>query len=249
MDVSRRIDVFVAKSRLRDRPQPIASEAPLWAVVGLGVLLLVGVIFVATANHPVVYGFVAAMVVAGVAERVIDGRSPSWGEGHVVAEVESDAVVFRTYRGALALAVVFLVAILGASVFFVAALLAPRLDLPMWFSAFGVLLVAGIVQGVRLIVRSLRRVDLRLGSAGVTAISLLGRTKTVRWSSLVAAFPAGRSIHLTTTDSSVVWPAHQLRADPVAVAAIIDGCATRSPVDVAGVVSVIDGLVSTSSAS
>lgn len=248
MSESRRIDVFVAKPRLRDSSQPARSEAPLWAVVVLGALLLIGLIVVATVNDPALYGFVVSMVIAVIAERLLDGRSPSWGEGHVVADIDDDALVFRAYRWTRALAVIFLIAVLCGSCFFVAVLRTPSIDLPVWFSAFGLLLVAGIAQGVRYIVRSLRRVDVRLSADGVTAVGLFGRETTTSWSSIVTAFTSGRSIQLTTTDGTLQWPAHQMRPDPVAVSLIIDTCARRPSVEVAEIVSVIDGLASTPSA-
>lgn len=248
MSESRRIDVFVAKPRLRDPARPVGNEAPLWAVIGLGALLLIGLILVATANHPTLYGFVVSMVIAVIAERLLDGRSPSWGEGHVVADIWDDALVFRAYGWTLALAVMFFIAVLCASCFFVAVLRTPSIDLPVWFSAFGLLLVAGIVQGVRYIVRSLRRVDVRLSTHGVAAVGLFGRETTVSWSSIATVFVSARSIQVATTDGTLQWPAHQMRADPVAVALIIDTCAQRPRVEVAEIVSVIDGLASTPSA-
>lgn len=105
----RRIDGFVPRAKRREQEASPSSEAPTWALVALAVLLVVGLGFVVAAGHPALYGFVGAMVAAGVLERMLDARTPSWGEGHVVAEVVSDGVLFRAHRGTVALSVGFLV--------------------------------------------------------------------------------------------------------------------------------------------
>lgn len=189
---SRRIDGFVVQARRQEQPDP-PTQAPTWAAVALGALLLVGLAVVVASGQPALYAFVAAMVGAGVLERVLDGCAPSWGEGHVVADIESDGVTFRTYRGAVALAVLFFVALAAASILFVVVWTTPDLDLPMFFGAFALVLAAGLVHAVRLVVRSVRRVNIRLNADGVTAVRVLGASETVSWSSLLVAFPGGTS--------------------------------------------------------
>ncbi|KQQ66140.1 hypothetical protein [Microbacterium sp. Leaf320] len=239
METSRRIDGFVARARRQEQQKP-PPQAPTWAVVALGLLLLVGLAVVVASGQPALYAFVAAMVGAGVLERVLDGRAPSWGEGHVVADIESDGVMFRTYRGAVALAVLFFVALAAASVLFVVVWTTPGLDLPRFFGGFAILLFAGLVYAVRLIVRSIRRVDIRVNADGVTAVRVLGACETVRWSSLLAASPRGRVILLTTSENVVRWPTDRLRADPVAVATIIDRCAALDHHDRESIVAIIE---------
>lgn len=236
---SRRIDGFVVQARRQEQPEP-PTQAPTWAVVALGVLLLVGLGFVVATGHPALYAFVAVMVGAGVLERALDGRTPSWGEGHVVADIESDGVTFRAYRGTVALAVLFFAALAAASVLFVVVWTTPGLDLPMFFGGFALVLAAGLVYAARLIVRSIRRVDIRLNADGVTAVRVLGASETVSWSSLLAAFPVGRAIVLTTSVDVMQWPTDRLRADPVAVAAIIDRCAALDQHDRPSIVAVIE---------
>lgn len=236
---SRRIDGFVVQARRQEQPDP-PTQAPTWAAVALGALLLVGLAVVVASGQPALYAFVAAMVGAGVLERVLDGCAPSWGEGHVVADIESDGVTFRTYRGAVALAVLFFVALAAASILFVVVWTTPDLDLPMFFGAFALVLAAGLVHAVRLVVRSVRRVNIRLNADGVTAVRVLGASETVSWSSLLAAFPGGRVIVLTTSENVVQWPTDRLRADPVAVATIIDRCAALDRHDRQSIVAVIE---------
>lgn len=236
---SRRIDGFVVQARRQEQPDP-PTQAPTWAAVALGALLLVGLAVVVASGQPALYAFVAAMVGAGVLERVLDGCAPSWGEGHVVADIESDGVTFRTYRGAVALAVLFFVALAAASILFVVVWTTPDLDLPMFFGAFALVLAAGLVHAVRLVVRSVRRVNIRLNADGVTAVRVLGASETVSWSSLLAAFPGGRGIVLTTSENVVQWPTDRLRADPVAVATIIDRCTALDRHDRQSIVAVIE---------
>lgn len=238
---SRRIDGFVVQARRQERAEP-PTQAPTWTVVALGALLLVGLAFVVASGQPALYAFVAAMVGAGVLERVLDGRAPSWGEGHVVADIESDGVTFRTYRGAVALAILFFVALATASILFVVVWITPGLDLPMFFGAFALVLAAGLVHAVRLVVQSVRSVAIRLNPDGVTAVRVLGASETVSWSSLLAAFPGGRVIVLTTSENVVRWPTDRLRADPVAVATLIDRCAALDRHDRQSIVAVIEEL-------
>lgn len=240
---NRRIDGFVPKAKRREQEASPSSEAPTWALVALAVLLVVGLGFVVAAGHPALYGFVGAMVAAGVLERMLDARTPSWGEGHVVADVVSDGVLFRAHRGTVALSVGFLV----SAVCFVVAMTAPGLDLPFWFAAFALVLVAGLVHSVRLIGPAVRVVDLRLGSDGVSAVRGTDARATVPWASLVAAAPAPRAIMLGTTGGAVEWPVDRLRADPVVVADVIDRCAAIDQPDSAAIVAVIDDLLASPS--
>lgn len=237
-----RIDGFVMRARRREQSEP-PTQAPTWAVVALGVILLVGLAFVAASGQPALYAFVAVMVGAGVVERVLDGRAPSWGEGHVVADVESDGVTFRTDRGAVALAVLLVVALAAASVLFVVVWTTPDLDLPMFFGAFALVLAAGLVHAVRLVVRSVRRVDIRVNADGVTAVRLLGASETGSWSSLLSVFPSGRVIVLTTPEAVVQWRTDRLRADPVAVATIIERCAALDRHDRTSIITVIEEML------
>lgn len=236
---SPRIDGFVAQARRQEHQEP-PPEAPAWAVVALGVLLFVGLAFVVASGQPALYAFVAVMVGGGALERALDGRAPSWGEGHVVADIESDGVTFRAYRGTVALAVLFFAALAAASVLFVVVWITPGLDLPMFFGGFALVLAAGLVYAVRLVVRSIRRVDIRLNADGVTAVRVRGASETVSWSSLLAAFPVGRAIVLTTSVDVVQWPTDRLRADPVAVARIIDRCAALDHHDRPSIIAVIE---------
>lgn len=240
---NRRIDGFVPRTKRREQQSPPSSGAPTWALVALGVLLVVGLGFVVAAGHPALYGFVVAMVAAGVLERMLDARTPSWGEGHVVAEVESEGVLFRAHRGTVALSVGFLAALLVAAVCFVVTMTAPGLDLPVWFAAFALVLVAGLVYAVRLIGRAVRVVDLRLDSEGVSAVRGADARATVPWASLVAAAPAPPAIMLGTTGGAVEWPVDRLRADPVVVADVIDRCAALGSPDRAAIEAVIDDLL------
>lgn len=127
-----------------------------------------------------------------------------------------------------------------ASVLFVAALLEPGLDLPMVFSGFGAVLIGGAAYAARLIIRSARALDIRLGPAGLIAQRHLGAEVVVPWGSLVAALPIKTSILITTRDSRTKWPADRLRADPVAVADIIDRCAALPTHDMARIIAVIE---------
>lgn len=238
MDGSRRIDGFVARARRNEQPAPPA-QAPAWAVIALGILLLAGLGVVVASGQPALYGFVAAMVAAGALERVLDGRTPSWGEGHVIADVEPDGVVFRAYRAVVALSIALFAALAAASMLFVVVWTTPGLDLPMFFGAFALVLAAGLVHAVRLVVRSVRRVDIRLNADGVTAVRVLGESETVSWRSLLAAFPAGRVLALTTSEKVVQWPTDRLRADPVAVATIIDRCAALETHDRESIIAAI----------
>lgn len=240
METFRRIDGFVAQPRMHGAAATPHTEPPTWAVTGLGVLLLVGLGFVLVAGSPVLYGFVGAMLLAGILERVLYSRTPSWGEGHVVADLDESGVVFRAYRGTVVLAVLFLAAVLLASVLFVAALLEPGLDLPMVFSGFGAVLIGGAAYAARLIIRSARALDIRLSPAGLIAQRHLGAEVVVPWGSLVAALPIKTSILVTTRDSRTKWPADRLRADPVAVADIIDRCAALPTHDMARIIAVIE---------
>lgn len=240
MQGSRRIDGFVARARREEHQSAPPAQAPTWAVIGLGVLLIVGLGFVVASGHPALYGFVAAMVAAGVFERMLDARTPSWGEGHVIADVDSEGVIFPSYRGPVALGVSFLAALLVAAACFIVVLSAPGLDLPMWFGAFALVLVGGAVYAVRLIARSVRRVDLRLDRDGVTAVRSIGASATVPWGSLVTAFSAGRAIVLTTAESTLLWPMDHLRADPMAVAVIIDRCTALESHDRGSIVEVVE---------
>ncbi len=247
MQESRRIDGFVSRVRRQEHHSAPPAEAPIWAVIALGALLVVGLGFVVASGHPALYGFVAAMVAAAVVERTLDARTPSWGEGHLIADADSDGVTFSSYRGTVALGVAFFAALLVAAVCFIVVLMAPGLDLPLWFGAFGLVLVGGGVYAVRLIARSVRRADLRLDRTGVTAVRSIGASATVPWGSLVTAFSAGRAIVLTTTESTELWPMDHLRADPMAVAAIIDRCAALETHDRESIVAVIEEMLTTPS--
>ncbi|MEV7800262.1 hypothetical protein AB0O14_14295 [Microbacterium foliorum] len=243
MQGSRRIDGFVARARREEPRSKPPAQAPTWAVIALGVLLVVGLGFVVVSGHPALYGFVAAMVAAGVFERMLDARTPSWGEGHVIANVDSEGVTFPSYRGPVALGVAFLAALLVAAACFIVVLSAPGLDLPMWFGGFALVLVGGAVYAVRLIARSVRRVDLRLDRDGVTAVRSLGASTEVPWGSLVTAFSAGRAILLATVDSTELLPMDHLRADPMAVAVIIDRCTALESHDQGSIVAVIEEML------
>ncbi|WP_447913450.1 hypothetical protein [Microbacterium phyllosphaerae] len=221
----------------------LRTEPPTWAVVAFGVLLLVGLGFVLVAGSAVLYGFVGSMLFAGVLERVLDGRTPSWGEGHVVADLDERGVVFRTYRGTAVLAALFLAAVLLASGLFVAVLIEPGLDLPVWFPGFGAVLIGGVVYATRLIVGSVRALDVRLSPEGLIAQRPLGTEITVPWRSVVAASSTGTSILITTMYTSAKWPADRLRADPIAVADIIDRCAALPVHDTARIIAVIDDVL------
>lgn len=241
-----RRDEYIGRTSPQETVTRAPRPAPVWAYLVLGILLVVGAVMVLSINHPFLWGFIASMVVAAVAERALDRIMPAWAEGYVVADLEPAGrparLWFRAQRGAAPLALLFLAAVLSAGFFFVGTLLAP-VELTRWFSAFGLLILVGVGYGAVLLGRGLRRVEIRLDATGVTAVGLFGRETTVPWAALAGAFAAGDELLLTTTNGSVRWPGRQLTSDPEIVAEIIDRCAGQSRPDAVAALAVIDELV------
>ncbi len=237
-----RRDVWVGREDPRATTVRSSRPAPVWAYAVVGILLMIGLVAVVSINHPFLWGFIASMVVAVLAERALDRRTPAWVEGYVVTETVPGQLWFRADRGAAPFALLFLIAVLSAGVFYVGTLLAP-IDLTRWFFAFGALIVVGIGYGAVLLVRALRRVDVRLDEVGVTSIGLFGRPTTIPWTSLVAVFPVGNDLLLTTTTGSTQWPGRQLTSDPEIVAEILSRCAELPAPDAAATSAVIDELI------
>jgi hypothetical protein len=222
MSEGRRVDAFVAHPQLREQKLVAPKDVPAWAMIALAALGVVVLIFLVSRNHPTVYGFAVCMVVAVVAERASDGLGASRGGLLLVAEVERSRLWFRVRGGGVALASVFVSAVVGASVFFVAAMITPNLDLNRFFSAFGLLLAWGCWHGAQMLWRAARSVELRLDTEGISA-SLWGRLRTtVPWNAVIGAHSERRSLVLTTTSGTITWPAQQFLSDPVVIAEAID---------------------------
>jgi hypothetical protein len=221
MSESRRIEAFVKQPRLHEQSLAAPKELPGWVMVVLGAVGVAFLVVLVSLGHPTLYGFAACMVVAVVSERAFDRLGASWGGGLVVADVEPSRLWFRAQSGGLAIASLFLGAVIGASYFFVVAMVTPGFDPNRFFTAFGLLLAVGCWHGVRMIWRAVRGVELLLDAEGISVLRWGRRRATDPWDSVIGAYAERRRLVLTTTNGTMAWSTRQLLTDPVVIAEVI----------------------------
>ena len=214
----------------------------MWVWIVNGVVLVAGVIFIVSTNHPMLYGLVVSLFVAGLAERAHDRLVPSWVAGYLDAEAVPAGLWFRAERRAVWPVLLLLVAFLSAGICFVGTLSA-GITVNRFFLAFGPLIAVCIGYAVWMLWRVSRWVEVRLDAEGVSAGGPLRRAVTIPWSSVVSAFAPGQKLVLVTGSGPVQWPVRQLLSDPDVVAEIITRCAEQSRPDAATARAVIDGLI------
>ncbi|WP_146115429.1 hypothetical protein [Microbacterium sp. MYb62] len=204
--------------------------------------MIAAVITVLSINHPLFYGFVASLIVAGGFGIALDRRISPWVAGYIDAEVDPMAVVFPSQRRAVWLAVMFLGGMVTAGFFFVATLLA-GVEITRFYSAYGVVVAFCIAYAVWALWTVSRWVEVRLDAEGVSASGPLRRAVTIPWSSVVTAFAPGQKLVLATVSGPVEWPVRQLLSDPDVVAEIITRCSEVPGADAATARAVIDSLI------
>lgn len=214
----------------------------MWAWIVAGVVLLAGVIFIVSTNHPMLYGLVASLFIAGLAERAYARLVPSWVAGYLDAEAARADLWFRAERRAVWPVLLLLVALLFAGFCFVGTLSA-GITVNRFFLAFGPLIAVGIGYAVWMLWRVSRWVDLRLDAEGVSASGPLRRAATVPWESVVDAHLIGQELVLVTVSGPVQWPVRQLLSDPDVVAEIIRRCAEQPRPDAESARAIIDALL------
>lgn len=228
MSESRRLEAFVERTRLRERSAPTARQVPGWAMSALGAIGVAFLVVLVSLGHPMLYGFAACMVVAVVADRAYDRLGASSGGGLIVADVEPSRLWFRSQGSGVAIASVFLSAVVGASYFFVESMATPGFDQNRYFSAFGVLLAVGYWHGARLLWRAARGVELVLDLKGISAVRRGRRRVTVPWASVIGAYAERRQLRLMTTSGTIEWSTRQFLTDPVVIAEVINrSCASE----------------------